>query len=102
MKQVLIGFVVFEGRFENIFLISAQLINSASLGSVFAREYGITIAFVTKCFYSKKERSGRVHAIDHSSGSLDARSNEQESKRNPSHSCYCVTHDLHTPTVRSD
>jgi hypothetical protein len=96
-KQVLIEFVADEDRFEIIFLISPQLINSASLGSAFARAYGITIAFVTKCFYYEKEGSSGGHSFDQSSGSLDARSNEQELKEDPSHSCWRITYDFPSP-----
>jgi hypothetical protein len=95
-KQALIEFAVGEDRFETIFLISAQLIKSAILGSAFAREYGITIAFVAKCF-CYEEGSRRGHSFDQSSGSLDARSNEQESKEDPSHSCCPVTSDFLSP-----
>jgi hypothetical protein len=49
-RQALIEFFVCEDRFEAIFLIDPQLINSAILGS-FAKEYGIAIDFVTKYFY---------------------------------------------------
>jgi hypothetical protein len=50
-KQALIEYFVCEDRFEAIFLISPQIINSASLGSSFAKECGITIDFVTKYVY---------------------------------------------------
>jgi hypothetical protein len=96
-KQALIEFAVGEDRFETIFLISAQLIKSAILGSAFAREYGITIAFAAKCFYYENEGSGRGHSFEQSSASLDSRRNEQESKGDPSRSCCRVTHDFLSP-----
>ena len=101
-KQALIQFFVGEDRFEAIFLICPQLINSAILGSSFAKEYGISIDFVTKCFYYKRDGSRKGHSFDQSSGPSGARNDEQESKRGPPQKCFCVTHDLKTPTVDND
>jgi hypothetical protein len=77
--------------------MTPQLINSASLGSAFAREYGITIAFVAKCFSYEKEGSRRGYSFDQISGSLGARNNEQESKGDPSHGCCRFTRDFLSP-----
>jgi hypothetical protein len=77
-KQTLVGFFVGEDRFETIFFVSPQLINTIILDSSFAREYGITIDFVTKCFCYENDGSRRGHSFDQSSGLLDAQNNEQE------------------------
>jgi hypothetical protein len=87
-RQALIEFFVGEDKFETIFLISPQVINSAILSAAFAKEYGITIDFVTKCFYYEKDGSRRGHWFDQSSGSSDARNTQQESKGDPSYSCF--------------
>jgi hypothetical protein len=79
-KQGLLEFFVGEDRFETIFLISPQLINSAILGSSLARQYGITIDFMTKCFHYEKDGSMRGNSFEQSSGSLGAISNERELK----------------------
>jgi hypothetical protein len=84
-RQALIEFFVGEDKFETIFLISPQLINSAILYSAFTKVYEITIDFVTKCFYYEKEGSRRGHSFDRSSGISDARNTEQELKGDPSY-----------------
>jgi hypothetical protein len=81
-------FFVDEDRFDAIFLISTQLINSNILGSSFTKEYGSTIDFVTKCLYYEKDGSRREHSFDRSFGSLKSRNNEQELKGDASHNCF--------------
>jgi hypothetical protein len=54
-KQVFIPFIIGDDCFENVFLVSDQLVESLLIGADFLREYGFTINFKTNCLTYEME-----------------------------------------------
>ena len=48
-KQVYISFFIGDDYFENVFLVSGQLIESLLIGADFLQEYGLVVNFKTNC-----------------------------------------------------